>query len=135
MFVRLHWIWLVTAVLVGVLAPSPAHAAHVKPEWGSVAIEDGVLKKSCRNYRYDYAVTAPEDGDWDLSVNVVGPNGKVLWFGYLWEGADAASGTETFRLCRTRTTPGRYKLKAVVSNQFSNEVETYRLPTAKFRLR
>jgi hypothetical protein len=138
--VRLTGIGLVMAVVVAVagsiLVPGgAASAAEVNPEWGSVSAKGGKLKKSCRNYRYSYEVTPPAAGDWDLGVSVVGPDGKVAWFGYLWEGAFPASGTERFRLCRSQAKPGRYKLRAVVSNQYFNEVETYRLPVARFRLR
>jgi hypothetical protein len=123
------------AVLAGALLPAgSATAVETKPEWGSVSADDGVLKRSCRNYPYTYAVTAPEQGLWDLNVSLVGPGGRVLWFGYLTEGANPASGTATFRLCRSKTRPGRYKLRAVVSVQDNNENTAGQLPTAKFRL-
>jgi hypothetical protein len=123
------------AVVAGALLPSAsATAVETKPEWGSVSADDAVLKRSCRNYPYTYAVTAPEQGLWDLNVRLVGPSGRVLWFGYLYEGANPDHGTATFRLCRSRTKPGRYKLKAIVSVEDSNETTAGRLPTAKFRL-
>lgn len=122
-------------VLAGTLLPAgSAHAVDTKPEWGSVTAESGALKRSCRNYAYAYDVTAPEQGLWDLNVRLVGPGGRVLWFGYLTEGANPAQGTATFRLCRSKTRPGRYKLKAVVSVQDDNVNTAGRLPTAKFRL-
>jgi hypothetical protein len=127
---------LVVAVVLALLAPAgSAQAAELRPEWGSVSAKSGQIKAGCRDYRFRYAVTAPETGDWDLSVSIVGPGGRPLWFGYLYEGANPASGTSTFRLCRSKTKPGRYKLKAVVSVQRSSDVETGRLRTARFRLR
>lgn len=124
------------ALVLATLAPAgSASAVEVNPDWGSISTKATKLKQSCRNYRFEYVVNAPEPGFWDLSVDVVGPNGKVVWFGYLFEGADPARGTSVFRLCRPQATAGRYKLKAVVSNEHSNEVESYRLPTARFRLR
>jgi hypothetical protein len=126
------------ALVAGALTASPADASEpveLKPEWGTISAENGVLKRGCRDYGYDYRITAPDRGDWDLNVTLVGPGGKELWFGYLYEGANPDEGTTTFRLCRAKTRPGRYKLKAVVSVQVHNEVTAGRLKTEKFRLR
>jgi len=79
-------------------------------------------------------VTAPEKGDWDLNVSLVGPGGRVLWFGYLYEGANPDQGTSTFRLCGSKTKPGRYKLKAIVSVQDGDDITEGSLTTARFRL-
>ncbi len=114
--------------------PSTASAVELKPEWGSVSAKDGILKRGCRSYEYSYSVTAPEDGDWDLDVDLVAPGGRAVWNGYLYEGANAAQGTATFRLCRSKVKPGRYKLKAVVSVQDGDDNQAGRLPTARFRL-
>ena len=118
-----------------VVPSAPAAAVEARPEWGSVSAADGVLRASCRSYAYSYVITAPEDGEWDLNVTLVGPGGRDLWFGYLYEGANPDSGTATFRLCRSRTKPGRYRLRAVVSVQDGNEYVAGSLPTATFRLR
>lgn len=124
------------AVAAGTLLPAgSASAVEAKPEWGSVSVENGVLKRSCRNYPYTYAVTVPEKGLWDLNVDLVGPGGRVVWFGYLTEGANPEQGTATFRLCRSKVRPGRYRLEAVVSVQDNNENTAGRLETAEFRLR
>jgi len=126
------------ALVAGALAAPPASASEpveLKPEWGSISAENGILKRGCRDYSYDYSVTAPERGDWDLNVTLVGPGGREIWFGYLYEGANPAQGTTTFRLCRAKTKPGRYKLKAVVSVQDHNDVTAGRLKTERFRLR
>ena len=76
----------------------------MNPAWGSVTAKSGKLKKSCRNYHYDYVVTAPELGTWDLNVDVVDPKGKVVWFGYEYEGQSPAAGRATFRLCSSQAT-------------------------------
>ncbi len=135
---RITGIGMVAAVvltLLSVLAPAPAQAMDADPAWGSVGAQDGVLKKRCRTYEFDYAVTAPQTGEWDLSVTVVGPGREELWFGYLYEGPNPATGSSSFRLCAAKTRPGRFRLRAVVSNQHYNEVETVTLPTATFHLR
>ena len=129
-------IGLAVAVVLGLLAPvSAAQAVDVKPEWGWVNAENGVLKRGCRTYEYQYAITPPEDGYWDLSVSVVGPAGRTLYFSYLPEGESPLSGTATYRLCRAKTRPGVYKLKALVTVQDNNEQVQGRLPTVKYRLR
>lgn len=128
-------IWLVVAVLLGLAPVGSAQAVDVKPEWGSVSAESGVLKRGCRSYEYQYAITPPEDGYWDLSVRVVGPAGRTLFFSYLPEGESPLAGTATYRLCRAKTRPGVYKLKALVTVQDNDEQVQGRLPTVKFRLR
>ena len=135
--VRVIGIGLVVAVLMSLTAPEgAAQAVGSRPEWGSVSAKGGVLKASCRDYRYRYEVTAPGDGYWDLSVRLVDPRGKKVWFGYLYDGANPDAGTATFRLCRSQSVPGVYKLKAVVTVQDFADAETKgRLKTARFRLR
>jgi hypothetical protein len=124
------------AIVAGTLPPvGSATAVESKPEWGSVSVENGVLKRSCRNYPYAYSVTVPDKGLWDLNVSLVGPGGRVVWFGYLYEGANPEQGTATFRICRSKTRPGRYRLKSVVSIQDNNENTAGRLETVVFRLR
>ena len=134
---------LVAAVVMAMAPTAPAGAEAVAgsapavephPGWGSVHSADGVLKRGCRSYRFTYEVTPPDDGYWDLAVSVVGPSGRTLFFGYVPEGSPR-TGTATFRLCRAKTRPGRYKLKAVVTVMDSNDVVQGRLKTAKFRLR
>lgn len=127
-------IWCAVLVLLLMAPVSAAQAVEVNPDWGSVTGKSRAMKQGCRDYRYAYEVTAPEAGDWDLNVSLVGPNGRVAWFGYLFEGANPAAGTSTFRLCGSKAPRGRYKLKAVVSNLHSDEVEAYRLPPSRFRL-
>lgn len=122
---------------VGPVAPVGASAAEpleTHPEWGSVHAKDGVLKRGCRSYRFSYEVTPPDDGYWDLAVSVVGPGGRTLFFGYVPEGSPR-SGTASYRLCRSKTRPGRFKLKAVVTVMASNDHVQGRLETAKYRLR
>lgn len=133
----------VTALVmaVGLAAPvgastaaAAARSTETRPDWGSVHTPDGVLKKGCRSYRYTYEVTPPDDGYWDLAVSVVGPSGRTLFFGYVPEGSPRA-GSASFRLCRSKTRPGRYRLEAVVTVMDSNDYVEGRLETVKFRLR
>jgi len=134
--VRSTGIGLVVAVVLGLLTPAgTAQAVDVRPEWGSVSAQDQTLKAGCRGYRYHYEVTAPRDGDWDLSVSLVNPHGRAIWFGYLYEGANAASGTARFRICRSKVTPGRYRLRALVTVVDGDDEVRGRLPTARFDLR
>lgn len=132
---RRSGIWLAGTVVLGLMVPTGAsQAVDVKPEWGSVSTENGVLKKGCRNYRFTYEVTPPDDGYWDLGVSVVGPGGRTLFYSYVSDGSPT-SGTASYRLCRSKTRPGRYKLKPVITVMDSNETTQGRLQTVKFRLR
>ncbi|GAB3259816.1 hypothetical protein [Nocardioides dilutus] len=125
---------LAMALVLGVAPMGAAQAVDVKPEWGSVSAQDGVLKRGCRSYAYQYAITPPSDGYWDLSVRVVGPAGRTLFFSYQ-HGESPHSATATYRLCRSETRPGRYKLKALVTVQDNDEQVQGRLPTVRFTLR
>jgi hypothetical protein len=137
--VRGTGVGLVVAVLLtGLLGQVPAgtaQAVEMEPGWGSVSAQDGVLKRGCRSYDYHYAIAPPEDGYWDLSVRVVGPGGKTLFFSYLSGGEGPRSGTATYRLCRPKARPGRYRLKPLVTVQDHDEQVQGRLATVRFRLR
>jgi hypothetical protein len=128
---------MIIGMLLALCAPTaPANAAELRPEWGKVTGKNAVLKAGCRNYRYRYEITAPDDGYWDLNVTLVDPRGKKVWFGYLYDGANPDKGRATFRLCRSQSVPGTYKLKSVVSVQDFADAETKgRLKTTAFRLR
>lgn len=127
---------LVMTVLVSLMsAPAPsARAATTEASWGSVNAKNAVLKRGCRNYSYRYVVDAPTKGDWDLSVRIM-RKGRVVWFGYLYEGPSPEAGVARFRLCSSQVRPGRYRLEAVVSVQDGREVTESELPVDTFKLR
>jgi hypothetical protein len=131
---------LVTSLLVlGFGVSSPSHASEtpeVHPEWGSTAAANGVLKRSCRNYRYSYQITPPK-GEWALETFLIGPGGTPLSSGAMAIGTDPVAGQDRFRICRPSTRPGVFRIRALLSVQDSSgdDYQSGWLPVTKFRLR
>jgi hypothetical protein len=131
---------LVLTVLALGAGLSPAGAAQAKPEvhpeWGKTFASDGVLKRSCRNYRYSYEIHPPE-GDWALETFLTGPGGDHLASGAMVIGMDALTGTDRFRFCSASTRPGRFKIRAYLSVQDESGRDQVAgwLPVTRFRLR
>lgn len=118
---------------------SPASAVQAKeshPEWGGTSAADGVLRRSCRDYRYRYAITPPK-GDWGLETFLVGPGRVHLASDAMVVGTDPLSGHDTFRVCRPSTRPGVFKIKALLSVQDASGQDYVDgwLPVTRFRLR
>ena len=124
----------VLCAMVAAVFPSTAMAAEeYHPEWGSTSAPDGVLKKKgCKRYSYSYAVTPPE-GEWSLELFFTGPRGRQVWSATFY-GTDPQAATETMRLCRTGTRPGRYTITALVSSFDGPDYVEGWLPPSHFRL-
>jgi hypothetical protein len=127
-------------LVVGFGLSSPAHAREatpeVHPEWGSTAASNGVLKRSCRHYRYTYAITPPK-GEWALETFLLGPGRVPLASGAFAIGTNPAAGTARFRICRPSTRPGLFRIRALLSVQDKSgqDYQSGWLPVTKFRLR
>lgn len=103
------------AVLVGLtiglgaltVGSSPAYAAS-----GSTSSTSGVLYPSCLNHSYRYSLSLPAGAvDWDLSVNLLAPDGTAEGSDYLYAGANPASGASSFLFCGFEMA-GRYTIQA-----------------------
>lgn len=123
---------------LGLSAPAGAVEAKpdVRPEWGKTIKKDGVLKRSCRNYRYGYAITPPK-GEWGLETFLIGPGGVRLSSGAIVVGMDPLVGHDKFRFCRPSTRPGVFRIRALLSvqDEFGKNYQQGWLPVTKFRLR
>lgn len=73
---------------------------------------DGKLRRGCRDYAYTYSVTSPTT-DWQLESDIRGPGGVPVASDVILSGADATSGTKTFRLCRRTNKPGLYRITGI----------------------
>lgn len=78
--------------------------------WGSTRAPDQVLRAGCRNYRFAYKITTPND-NWQAEMFISDRKGRAIASVL----ADAASqprqDVTTFRTCRASTTPGRFKIR------------------------
>lgn len=79
-------------------------------DFGRTWARDKVLKPGCHEYRYQYRVKPPED-DWALETFLLDPNKKQVGSGQKLFNTDPKRGSDTFRLCRRATVPGRFKIK------------------------
>jgi hypothetical protein len=102
-------------VLVGATASAKEASgtgAKFQP-WGKTRAPDQVLRKGCRSYKYRYAVNPP-GSDWTAEVFLVEPGGDILGSATYFPASDPATATRYWRICRTTTTAGRFKMRMKV---------------------
>ena len=87
-------------------SPSAAQIRKMASTHGT----SGRLRHGCKSYRYSYKVSAPSD-EWGLETFLIGPKGGRLGSDAILSGGDPRSGTKTWKICRTNTTPGRFTIK------------------------
>ena len=100
-------------------------------------VKDGVLKRSCRNYRYGYAITPPK-GDWALETFLVGPGRRApLLRRHGHRHGPARRATTSSGSAGPSTRPGVFKIRALLSVQDESGKNYVRgwLPVTRFRLR
>ena len=125
------------AVLVGVLSfvllqlgGVPAEAGN--PDFGRVWAKDKVLRPGCHTYRYQYRVKSPET-DWALETFLIDPDKKEVAAGQMLFNSDPDRGSSRFRVCRSTTVPGKFKIKAKLT--YSGGDEERWLEPGYFRMR
>ena len=128
---------LIAALLtLSVTLATPANARpETRPDWGKTTAENGILRKRCRNYKFEYVLTPPE-GLWGVETFLVGPKGKRLGSGALAIGQDELTGKDKFRICRPTTQVGVFRIKALMSvqNESGGDYQEGWLPVTRFRL-
>ncbi|GEP39533.1 hypothetical protein NPS01_31960 [Nocardioides psychrotolerans] len=82
--------------------------------WGSTRAPDQVLRQGCRNYRFAYKITTPNN-EWQAEVFVTDPRGRAIGSVLVDAGSNPRQDVRTFRTCRASTTPGRFKLRMRVT--------------------
>lgn len=82
--------------------------------WGSIKAPDQVLRQGCRDYRFAYRITTPND-EWQAEVFVTDPRGRAIASVLVDAGSNPSQAVTTFRTCRVSTTHGRFKLRMRVS--------------------
>jgi len=105
------------------------------PDFGRMWRDDGVLRASCHNYKYQYKVKPPKP-DWALETFLVDSTGETINSGGFISDVDPKRGTGTFRFCRYNTTPGKFKIKGHLFWRVSSTEEKSRwVKPGFFRLR
>jgi hypothetical protein len=124
--------------LVLTLAPSvPAQAkARTMAEYAHTFRGDGTLHDGCRNYRYKYKISPPEEADtWALETFLTDRRGKTIASGGVLEGADPLKGKKRFRFCRQNTVPGKFKLRGKFTYKVGFDTFDGWIEPTYFRLR
>ena len=105
--VRAALVGMLTAVLLVVALPV---ALAGNEEYGRTWARDKVLRSGCHEYRYQYKVKSPEH-EWALETFLLDPNKKKVGSGQKLFNTDPKRGSDTFRLCRNATVPGKFKIR------------------------
>lgn len=131
-----------TALMVGGLltpvvppiGPSSSEPPPAVQPSGSTRAPDGVLRKGCRRYSFDYTVTTQHD-DWTLETSIRDRTGRAVASHALLGPGDPKAGRKTFTLCRWSTRPGRFRIRAKLTSYDSSQGSAVQLPVSTFRLR
>ena len=131
-----------TAMVMTVGGVSAADATSSTPDaartteaqsWGSTSAPDQVLRRGCRDYRFSYRITTPND-EWQAEVFVSDPRGRAIASVTLDAGINPRRAVRTFRTCRASTTYGRFKLRMRVTYTVGYEKHAGFVRPAYFRL-
>lgn len=113
------------------LLASPASASASD---GTTSSSSGVLYDSCVDHRYRYSVH-PAGTDWNLDVDLVGPDGSVVGSDYLYRGGNATSGRSSFLFCGYEDA-GRYRIRATLTSYDADyNAHTANLASSTFTMR
>jgi len=130
----------VRRVLLGVLAlvlATAAAPARADSTYGSVSGINGVLYDDCLSYPYAFSVgsAATSAGYWDLTAELVRPDGHVTATDYVAQ--PAATGTSTFGLLCPSDGYGTYTVRATLrwGPDQTTLTQSSRLDDAHFTLR
>jgi hypothetical protein len=130
--------WIAACVLV--VAPTTAATVGTGPadaataSYGYTSAPDGVLRAGCHNHRYRYVVRVRGD-DWMLETFLTDRRGRRVASGMMDSAADPRRGRERFRFCRNSTVPGRFTIRAKLTNYASGSPVVHRFQPSHFRLR
>ena len=129
--VRAALVGMLTAVLMVVALPG---ALAGNEEYGRTWARDKVLRSGCHEYRYQYKVKSPEH-EWALETFLLDPNKKKVGSGQKLFNADPRRGSDTFRLCRNATVPGRFKIRGKLTYDDGYQEYVVWIKPGFFRLR
>jgi len=122
--------------IVTLAAPSHAHRPALRTDdvVGTTSAPSGTLRNGCHRYTYTYAVQVPTD-DWTLEISIVDRRGLgAASFAFIGP-ADEKTQTPAYRLCRSSTVPGRFRIRAMLN--WYDDPSTPHLvpvPVTRFRL-
>jgi len=126
---------LAVAMTLLVVAAPQADAKHRHAQYAETSKPDGKLKRGCKNYRYRYEVTPPEEADsWGLETFLVDRTGERIASGGVLSG-EPEKGRETLRFCRQNTVKGKFKLAGKYTYVVKGEIIAGWIKPTRFRLR
>lgn len=101
---------------------------------GSLHTKDVVLRTGCHHHTYRYDLDVPTDS-WYLTVEVVGPGGKVITRDHPYAGS--GRGTSYFQLCDYRRA-GKYTLRGHgewYAETVQDEAHEFKVKATRFDVR
>lgn len=122
--------------LPGLSGSGSGQAVAASPSWHSMGrtwAPSGVLRRSCHKYPYHYRISPPTK-NWSLETFLRGPAGKRLASDVILSGADPKRGTKRFDLCRSNTRPGRFTIRAKLTDSDFSGSRSGWLRPSHFRL-
>ena len=117
---------LLMSVTVGV---PPSSAAS-----GETSSSNGVLFEECLDHAYGYDID-PDHSEWELEVDLIGPDGSSLDRDFYSSARDSTSGAGGFLFCGAERV-GSYQIEATLTS-YDAESNSYvtQLPASTFRMR
>jgi hypothetical protein len=122
------------AVVLAGLVTGIAPAGAWTTRYGRTAAPDGTLPVGCHDHRYRYVVRLRGD-DWMLETFLTDRRGRRVGSDMLDSGSDPRRGRATFRVCRNTTTPGRFTIRAKLTNYATGDQVVHHFKPSHFRLR
>ncbi|WP_341927222.1 hypothetical protein [Nocardioides psychrotolerans] len=101
--------------------------------WGSTKAPDQVLRKGCRDYRFFYKITTPNN-EWQAEMFITDPKRRPIASVLADAGSQPRQGILSFRTCRASTTPGRFKIRMRVTYTEGYEKHVGFVKPSYFRL-
>lgn len=103
---------------------------------GSTDAPNRRLRRGCRNYPYTYVVRPPSGhDDWGLELLLTGPRGGRIASAVFVSGADATSGSSSFRICKSTARAGLFTIRGKLSYTDYPDTHSGWIAEETFRLR
>src|SRR5688572_31131613 len=121
-------------VVLGVLMALTVGVSSSSAASGGTSSSDGVLYADCRFHSYDYDI-APDYSEWDLEIDLIGPDGTSVDSDYLSSYSDSTAGSGRFQFCGYERA-GRYEIEGTLTSyDYDYNAYVTELPVSTFRMR
>ena len=121
-------------MVLGVLMTLTVGVSSSSAASGGTSSSDGVLYADCRFHSYDYDI-APDYSEWDLEIDLIGPDGTSVDSDYHSSYGDSTAGSGRFQFCGYERA-GRYEIEGTLTSyDYDYNAYVTELPVSTFRMR